>query len=292
MDKRIKDKTGNVYGRLTVIGFDHRDKKHSYWKCKCECGNECIKRSDTLNDKSSCGCFNNVNDLRGKIYGRLKVIEFSYCKNELSYWKCKCECGNECIVRRDCLCNGSTKSCGCLLKEHGIELGNQYGNVYKDNLVEKANYKHGDSKTRFYHIFIEMKRRCNNEKRSCYSNYGGRGIKVEWESYEDFKKDMYDSYLKHSEKYGEENTTIDRIDVNGNYCKSNCKWSTNKEQNRNKRNTIFVILEDSSEIPLITFCEENNYNYDTLKDRYYNSEYKNINKIPVKKLLKIDDDIV
>lgn len=90
-----------------------------------------------------------------------------------------------------------------------------------------------------------MKNRCRNKKLACYPNYGGRGIKYckEWESLECFRDDMYESYLEHAEEYGEKNTTLDRIDVNGDYCKENCRWVTKGEQSFNRRNSTFVIYE-------------------------------------------------
>lgn len=100
---------------------------------------------------------------------------------------------------------------------------------------------HGESKTHFYSRWIQIVRRCRSKKHKDYPRYGGRGIKVIWKDYQSFKKDMYISFLKLSKKVGKSNAQIDRIDVNGNYCKENCRWSTPKEQGNNRRNNRFMI---------------------------------------------------
>lgn len=93
------------------------------------------------------------------------------------------------------------------------------------------------SHTRFYNIWNGMRQRCFNPKRERYSMYGGRGIIVcnEWLDIITFKKDMYDSYVSHCKEFGEKQTSIDRIDNDGDYCKENCKWATHKEQGSNTR---------------------------------------------------------
>lgn len=91
-----------------------------------------------------------------------------------------------------------------------------------------------------YYRFRGIKNRCQNKNQKDYHYYGGRGIKCEWKTYQDFKNDMYESYLEHKKIYGKNNTSLDRIDNNGNYCKENCRWATLKEQYKNKRNTISI----------------------------------------------------
>ena len=133
--------------------------------------------------------------------------------------------------------------------------------------------KHWDSYTRFYEIYRWMLKRCNNKNHMHYKSYWWRGIKCLWSKYEDFKKDMYESYLEHCKEYWEKNTTIDRINVDGNYCKENCRWATYSEQWYNKRFTeeekkhIHYVTVNWKEIPLPQYCRENNLNYTTLKRR-------------------------
>jgi hypothetical protein len=100
------------------------------------------------------------------------------------------------------------------------------------------NYKHGECETRFYKIWAGIKSRCKNPKRM----YFEKGIQVceRWNDYNNFKLDMHDEYMKHVEEFSEENTTIDRIDVNGNYEPENCRWATYEEQAKNKTNNIFI----------------------------------------------------
>lgn len=129
-----KDKTGNRYGKLTVIEFDHTKNGRTYWKLKCDCGNEIIRRVDNLTDHSSCGCYthdlmvkNNPNkiNLIGEKFGRLTVVKQIKERNKFGgvQWECKCDCGNTTVVPTGRLQSGITKSCGCLKRDIIIETG-------------------------------------------------------------------------------------------------------------------------------------------------------------------------
>lgn len=93
--------------------------------------------------------------------------------------------------------------------------------------------RHGMSRTAFYRRWASVYKRCFCPNGPWFHRYGGRGITTDWRLFLDFKDDMYESYLQHVEKYGEENTTIERIDNDKNYTKDNCCWTTWKKQARN-----------------------------------------------------------
>ena len=163
----------------------------------------------------------------GTRYGRLTVtgkyeIRESG-KRKMAYFECKCDCGKTTWVRGNQLRYGSTKSCGC------------YGKEQRMKAVEKHNMSNG----RLYRIWNNMRTRCNKPYSDHYSHYGARGISVceEWDNKNDGFKNFYDWSVRNGYS---ENLSIDRINNDGNYEPSNCRWVTSHEQNRNKRTNHYI----------------------------------------------------
>lgn len=117
-----KDLTGMTFGKLTAIEMtDRRSGSNIIWKCKCECGNICYVSAASLTGGKthSCGCLQKKKvskDLTGNNYGNLKVIKKTKLRDSSGcvVWKCKCKCGNLCLVSSTNLINGRTISCGCM----------------------------------------------------------------------------------------------------------------------------------------------------------------------------------
>jgi hypothetical protein len=158
-----------------------------------------------------------LDDLCGQKFGRLTVkyiagYRIFNGKPHIKQYSCLCDCGNQKIINRNSIVAKTTISCGCFHKENNI----------------RKSITHGMHKSRTYRSWRSMKNRCTNPNTPNYNSYGGRGITVceRWlNSFENFLADM-----------GErpEGTSIDRIDVNGNYEQSNCRWATPKEQSNNQ----------------------------------------------------------
>lgn len=192
---------------------------------------------------------NYINAYPGEKYGQLTILEDlgSYikdgCKTPVHYVRCICDCGN--IVEEVSLTklkSGHTKSCGCLSEKHGL------------------------SKDRLYKIRRAMIERCYYPPQPCYPDYGGRGIQIceEWLNKDNGFINFYNWAISNGYKDG---LSIDRIDVNGDYEPSNCKWSTPKEQMRNRRNTIFLTYKGETRA-LGEWAEITGIYYDLLLRRY------------------------
>lgn len=127
--------------------------------------------------------------------------------------------------------------------------------------MRKNKYTKNENK-RLWGIYHGIKKRCLNPKEPRYKDYGGRGIKMsdEWLA-------GFDNFAEWAYSHGyEDDLTIDRIDVDGNYCKENCRWITRQEQARNKRDTIWVTYKGETK-SLKDWCEQLNLIYDTMNDR-------------------------
>lgn len=196
----------------------------------------------------------NVNDIIGKKFGNLTVLKYSHKETKffrgqkhgyLYYYICQCDCGNICIKLRKTLICGDTLHCGCKTSEN---IGN-------------GNRKHGMFGTRIYNTWAHIKQRCTNPKNASYIYYGAKGIKVcdEWQEFEPF--------YKWSMEHGyNENLTIDRIDVNGNYEPSNCRWATIDQQNNNKSDTRLYTMDNKTQC-IKKWSEEYNICYSSLQNR-------------------------
>lgn len=161
-----------------------------------------------------------VIDITGRRFGRLVALRQAAERvgpKQCIGWVCSCDCGKEIVVRGYSLRDGNTRSCGCLFLDsvitHGQTRGRQGSGAYRS--------------------WDHMIQRCTNHSHKHYANYGGRGISVceRWMSFEAFRADM-----------GERppGTTLDRIDVNGNYEPTNCRWATLLEQQNNRRDNRMI----------------------------------------------------
>ena len=154
-----------------------------------------------------------LNNLQGFQFGSLTVLQLGKSHGNGAVWLFQCKCGTQKEIRASDMVQGSVKSCGC---EH-------------TKRIAKASTTHGMTNTRTYSIWQAMRLRCNriNQDYSC------RGITYDerWDSFENFYLDM-----------GEvpEGMSIDRIDVNGNYNKDNCRWATREQQANNTRANVFI----------------------------------------------------
>ena len=225
------DITGHVFGRLTALRIGDpyttpQGKKLRRWICKCECGNESLKKQAQLRSGKikSCGCDNPPRyDLAGKRFGRYTVIDEVYsvrtCSGiKLRAWNCVCDCGNKSVVRGSILRSGSVKSCGC----------------YNEDTRKVRNITHGMTDTRTYSVWQGMISRISYKSCPNYHRYGGRGITCDpkYRTFEGFYSDFgeLDPLLQ-----------MDRRDNDKGYFKGNIRFVTRKENNRNKSTNVPVM---------------------------------------------------
>lgn len=155
-------------------------------------------------------------------FNRLTILWEREYRGRQIYEKCLCECWKEKWIPRWNIVSWITKSCWCFK----IEADKRCPTRFKD--------KHWMSRSRIYKIFDWIKRRVRDKNHVAYKYYWWKWVKCEWNSFEDFYRDMWESYNDHVAKFWEKNTTIDRMDWNWNYCKENCRRATWREQRLNK----------------------------------------------------------
>lgn len=191
-------------------------------------------------------CKSKHKNLTGLKVGRLTVIRLNCInKHRQTVWECICDCGNKTNVRGYHLLQNRVNSCGCL----------------RNDVLAEMLRTHGMTDTSPYRSWSGMLSRCENTNDERYKDYGGRGIAVcdEWHDFEMFWGDMKKGYA--------EGLTLDRIDVNGNYCPENCKWSTQKEQANNRRNNVIISFNGITQT-LSQWADMLGINYYTLSKRF------------------------
>ena len=177
-----------------------------------------------------------IKNLTGQVFGRLTVMDCAGVNAHGSaLWKCKCECGTIKTIDGQHLRKGAIKSCGCLRKD----------------LPATMFRTHGLRNHPLYVVWVDMRRRCDNKTNSRYKDYGGRGITI-CEEWYDFKK-FYDWAIAGYKK----GLSLDRINNDGNYEPSNCRWATRTEQANNKRNNRTICI-DGVNKHLLEWCHEYN----------------------------------
>ena len=194
-------------------------------------------------------------DLTGQRFGRWTVVARAGtdATGKNSAWLCRCDCGNEKIVSKVSLKNGSSKSCGC------------YNSEVAKQSIKKLHETHRDEYPRIERIdriWRKMRNRCRCPQNSEFKNYGGRGIEIcsEWDNFYEFQEWALNT--------GYESTlTLDRIDVNGDYSPKNCRWVSIKRQERNKRGTIYLTLNGVRK-PMADWADEIGICWRTLHSRY------------------------
>lgn len=228
---------GMEYGDYKIVAVEEKNNKPLFVLRCSECGNittapyESIK-NDAKIHKHCTKHFVKVKfdeNYIGQKKNCLKIIGITRFENNRKAFLCECDCGNKVLVKPTFWDNETVKSCGCK-KEELLSMANR-----KENPV---------SKMRIYHIYQGMKSRCFNKKSDNYANYGGRGITICQEWLDDFMN-FYNWAIENGY---EETLSIDRIEVNGNYEPSNCRWATNAEQQRNKRNNVYITIGNQTKV--------------------------------------------
>lgn len=190
-----------------------------------------------------------MEDLTGKRFNRLTVIKRVENMGVQPMWLCRCDCGNETVIRGHKIKHGITKSCGCLVIE----------------TITKHNGRHD----RLYNIWRGMRRRCYDKSSPKYKNYGERGIVVcsEWvNDYSAFREWAIQHGYDDSAKFGE--CTLDRINVNGNYDPSNCRFVSLSVQSFNRTDTDFITYNNETK-SLTLWAQEYGLKQATLWARLY-----------------------
>lgn len=256
MPNKVKDITGEKFGKLIVLkrdGYTNGKKKSILWLCKCDCGNEVRRTAAHLkqnNTSSTCGKCNLIkdSDYIGKTFGYWVVVKPEKGNSRKKAYLCQCKCGKYKIVNADTLKLGTSKSCGCFHKEDMI----------------KRQTTHGKTGQRIMNIYYDIKSRCYDNKNKRFADYGGRGVA------------MCEEWVNNSSAFVEwalnngysDELTIDRVNNDGNYEPTNCRWTTIKEQAQNRRSCIMLTYFGVTK-NLKQWCECIGEDYKKIYGRYH-----------------------
>lgn len=194
---------------------------------------------------------NKTRDISGQKFGNLTAVKFDHrdeCKvGGQHYWLFLCDCGNEVVLRKNTVTSGNTKRCSCCAAKRSAE----------------ASTVHGGVGTRLYREWAGIVQRCTNPKNTSWERYGAKGVTVcnEWRSFSAFREWAYANGYNDS-------LTIDRINPNGNYEPSNCRWASVREQANNKQGTLWIEY-GGERLQLSYWADRLGINYHTLYDRLY-----------------------
>lgn len=233
--RKFIDLTGCRFGKITVLRSVYGHGKSARWLCRCDCGNEKQSRGDHLlkGEVTTCGkyrCRPGFVDLAGHRYGNWTVLRFdddsSSCGGRRRIaWICRCDCGNTKSITSEHLRLGGSNSCKARGCHQGVRMGMSRGKTY--------------------HAWKSMLARCYKRNNHNYRNYGGRGITVckEW-------SDPVSGFLSFLKDMGPAPTgmTLDRINPDGNYERSNCRWVTPDVQRINRRKAGCISIFTDGEI--------------------------------------------
>lgn len=219
----FEDLSGKRFDMLTVIE-PTGGRRYGYieYRCRCDCGNEVALGANDLRKRCrhTCGCHRLTNqDLTGQRFGHL--VGIAPTPEDRSSFLFRCDCGATKTIRKSAVASGLTVTCGACSYHH-------------NNLSEKHT-THGMSRTGFYEQYRGMIKRCTDPNAINFADYGGRGIAVcdEWKRFEAFRDWAIASGWR-------EGLTLDRIDNDGPYSPTNCRWVTSEAQQRNKRSNLML----------------------------------------------------